>query len=455
MKMSRLVVCATLALAAVLSLDAAQASYTQKILYTLMGSADGGNPTGLLTADSEKNLYGVAGSGGSAECDNGNNNGAIGCGLVFEITPTGSELVLHTFLGATASDGASPVGGVIRNTAGTLFGATAQGGTAGPGQCTHGCGAVFSLTSTGTLTILHAFTGGSDGQGPSDGLLMDSKKNLYGMTLAGGSTSHCGDKDAPGCGTVFKVTAANKESVLHHFVGGSDDGAYPIGSLVEDSEGNLYGTTVAGGGTGSCGILTGEGCGIVFELAVNGTLSILHAFSGGSDGAYPTGALLFDSEGNLYGTTVGGGSDANCGVGPYGCGTVFKIAAVGGGESVLYAFQGGTDGGYPTSGVVADSDDNLYGVTAAGGGTGNCGFKNKKLTLKGCGTAFEIAAAGGESILHVFSGKKGAGGYPIFGLIQNKAGTFFGATTSGGVTGCTSGAGVLNCGTVYDLKLKK
>jgi uncharacterized repeat protein (TIGR03803 family) len=151
---------------------------------------------------------------------------------------------------------------------------------------------------------------------------------------------------------------------------------------------------------------------------------------------------------------VGGGSDTNCGVGPYGCGTVFKLA-VAGGESVVYAFKGGTtDGGYPASGVIADSGGNLYGVTAAGGGTGNCGFKFKP--IKGCGTAFEIAAAGGgESILHVFTGRKGAGGYPVFGLIQNKAGKFFGATTSGGVIGCSSGAGSLNCGTVFDMNLKK
>jgi len=454
MKTSRLVVCASLALAAAFSFGSAQASYTQKILYTLMGSSDGGNPTGLLSADSEGNLYGVAGSGGSTSCATGTKSAPTGCGLVFEVTTSGSELVLHTFLGVNSSDGASPVGGLIHNAAGTLFGATAQGGVAET-HCKIGCGTVFSLTSTGTLTVLYAFQSGNDGQGPSDGLLMDKKGNLYGMTMGGGGTYHCGDRDAPGCGTIFKVTSAGKESVLHRFAGGSDDGAYPIGSLIADAQGNLYGTTVAGGGTDSCGILSGAGCGVVFELATDGTLSILHAFTGGSDGAYPTGALMFDSEGNLYGTTVGGGSDANCGVGAYGCGTVFKIAAAGGGESVLYAFQGGSDGGYPTSGVVADSDDNLYGVTAAGGGTGNCGLKSKSLTVKGCGTAFEIAAAGGESILYVFKGTKGAGGYPIFGLIQNKAGKFFGATTSGGVTGCTSGAGKLNCGTVFDLSLKK
>jgi uncharacterized repeat protein (TIGR03803 family) len=453
MKTSRLLVCASLTLAAALSFSAAHAAYTEKILYTLMGSSDGGNPTGLLTADSKGNLYGVAGVGGNTSCKTGMEN-TDGCGVVFELAPTtGDEVVLHTFnfTGVSGSDGASPVGGVIRDAAGTLFGATAQGGAV-EAHCNHGCGTVFSLTSSGTLTLLHSFTGGSDGQGPAAGLLRDTKGNLYGMTLTGGSSATCGDKDTPGCGTVFKVTSAGKESVLHVFGGGSDDGAYPIGSLVEDSAGNLYGTTVAGGSTGSCGILKRQGCGIVFELAANGTLSILHAFTGGSDGAYPTGALMFDSQGNLYGTTVGGGSDANCGVGPYGCGTVFKLP-VAGGESVLYAFQGGTDGGYPTSGVIADSDDNLYGVTAAGGGTGNCGFKFKP--IKGCGTAFEIAAAGGESILHVFTGKKGAGGYPIFGLIRNKAGKFFGATTSGGVIGCSGGAGPLNCGTVFDMTLKK
>jgi len=287
-----------------------------------------------------------------------------------------------------------------------------------------------------------------DGASPVAGLIADAKGNLYGTTYGGGTI---------GDGNVFRLAPDGTETSLYSFCTKTHcaDGLWPLAGLVADAQGNLYGTTVAGGGTDSCGILSGAGCGVVFELATDGTLSILHAFTGGSDGAYPTGALMFDSEGNLYGTTVGGGSDANCGVGAYGCGTVFKIAAAGGGESVLYAFQGGSDGGYPTSGVVADSDDNLYGVTAAGGGTGNCGLKSKSLTVKGCGTAFEIAAAGGESILYVFKGTKGAGGYPIFGLIQNKAGKFFGATTSGGVTGCTSGAGKLNCGTVFDLSLKK
>src|ERR1700733_13921640 len=311
MKTSRLIVCATLTLAAVMSFDTARAGYSEKALYTLMGSSDGGNPTGLLTADSAGNLYGVAATGGNTSCSIGSDS-TNGCGVVFQVEPkTGSETVLHTFdfTGVSGSGGASPVGGVLRNKAGTLFGATAQGGAV-EAHCNHGCGTVFSLTSTGTLTLLHSFTGGSDGQGPSAGLLMDTKGDLYGMTVTGGSTTTCGDKDTPGCGTVFKVTSAGKETVLHAFRGGSNDGAYPIGSLVADTQGNLYGTTVAGGSTGSCGILKRQGCGIVFELSANGTLTILHAFSGGSDGAYPTGALMFDTQGNLYGTTVGGGSDA-------------------------------------------------------------------------------------------------------------------------------------------------
>lgn len=454
MKTSRLVAFASLSLAAALSLSAAHAGYAEKALYTFMGSGDGGNPTGLLTADTAGNLYGVTAIGGNTACSTGSEN-TDGCGVVFEVSSTtGSQQVLHTFdfTGVSGSDGAQPVGGVIRNKAGTLFGATAQGGAVA-GPCHHGCGAVFSLTSSGTLTLLHSFTSGTDGEGPSAGLYMDKTGNLYGMTLTGGSTTTCGDKDTPGCGTVFKVTPSGGESVLHHFVGGKTDGAYPIGSLIANSGGNLYGTTVAGGSTGSCGILKREGCGIVFKLASNGTLTILHSFAGGSDGAYPTGALMFDSEGDLYGTTVGGGSDANCGVGPYGCGTVFKIAAAGG-ESVIYAFQGGAaDGGYPTSGVIADTAGDLFGVTAAGGGTGNCGFKFKP--IKGCGTAFEIAAAGGETILHVFTGKKGAGGYPMFGMIQNKAGKFFGTTVSGGVAGCSGGAGPLGCGIVFDMAFKK
>jgi uncharacterized repeat protein (TIGR03803 family) len=317
MKLSGLVVCASLALAAAFTLGAAHASTTEKILYTFMTGTGGGVPTGALTADSTGNLYGVTGAGGDATCPSGT-KGKGGCGVVFEVTPSGTPSVLYTFKGVSSHDGATPVGGVLRNTSGTLFGTTAQGGSR-ESSCKTGCGTVYSLTSTGTLTILHAFKSGDDGQGPSIGLLMDSKGNLYGTTAAGGGANPCGDTGAPGCGTIYKVTSAGKESILHSFAGGSDDGAYPIGSLIADSKGNFYGTTVAGGGTDSCGILPGQGCGIVFKLATNGTLTILHAFTGGSDGAYPTGTLLFDSHGDIYGTTVGGGSDANCGVGPYSC----------------------------------------------------------------------------------------------------------------------------------------
>lgn len=435
-------VCSGLALAASMMLFDASAKCAESVLYSFMGAKDGGIPTGILAADGAGNLYGVTGEGGTKRCSSSVNN-ATGCGTVFEVTASGKETVLHAFTGG--SGGASPVGGVIRDASGNLYGATGQGGLT-EAHCGHGCGTVFKLTAAGKLKILYAFTGGSDGQGPSDGLLADGAKNLYGMTITGGISGNCGDRGTPGCGVIFKLASNGTETILHTFTGGSGDGGYPLGSLIADSSGNLYGTTVVGGGTDGCGILLGQGCGIVFKLATDGTLSILHAFTGGSDGSYPTGALLFDATGNLYGTTVGGGSMVNCGIGPYGCGTVFKIAS-NGTETLLYIFKGGRDGGYPTSGVIAGKAGIFYGVTGAGGSKSKCGLRFNPI---GCGVIFELTTGGSEQVLHTFTGKKGDGGYPLFGIIRNATGDIFSATSAGGIAGCSTGAGTLDCGTVVE-----
>ena len=157
-----------------------------------------------------------------------------------------------------------------------------------------------------------------------------------------------------GCGTVFKLSKDGAETVLYAFQGGSD-GAIPTAGVILDGSGNIYGTTLDGGFTGG---------GTVFKLSPDGTETQLHVFGGGSDGLLPYGGLVMDSEGDLYGTTGAGGGSTNCGSG--GCGTVFEINS-GGVESVIYAFQGGQDGADPQAGLVGDADGNYYGTTGEGG----------------------------------------------------------------------------------------
>jgi uncharacterized repeat protein (TIGR03803 family) len=160
------------------------------------------------------------------------------------------------------------------------------------------------LDTTGKLTVLYTFTGGNDGGIPSSGLIRDGAGNLYGTTVSGGAYQF---------GAIFKVSPTGKETVVHNFTGESD-GAYPWGGVIRDSSGNLYGTTNIGGSTTSnCG----GGCGVVYKLDTLGNLTVLHDFTDGSDGAYPYAGLVRDTPGNLYGTASFGGSG--------GQGTVFEV----------------------------------------------------------------------------------------------------------------------------------
>jgi uncharacterized repeat protein (TIGR03803 family) len=197
-----------------------------------------------------------------------------------------------------------------------------------------------------TFTVLHRFTG-NDGSFPEAGLVRDAAGNLYGTTLNGGDQNCSG-----GCGSVFKLDKTSKETILYSFTGGSD-GEYPNAGLVRDEAGNLYGTTVAGGvsGTGCPEYTT---CGVVFKLDTTGKETVLYTFTGGADGGTSYARLVRDSAGNLYGTTAGGGAFAS--------GVVFKLDATGH-ETVLHTFTGGADGGLPYAGLVRDSAGNLYGAT--------------------------------------------------------------------------------------------
>jgi uncharacterized repeat protein (TIGR03803 family) len=350
----------------------------ETVLYSFTGTnGDGANPAGGVIMDSAGNLYGTTAGGGSA-----------GGGTVFKLEPSGNKAVLYSFTGFTNGDGANPAAGLIMDSAGNLYGTTAIGGTSVncPPPFEYpvpiiGCGTVFKLDPSGKETVLYSFTGtNGDGANPEAGLIMDSAGNLYGTTTLGGVTSSffctvdvTGPPLTPGCGTVFKLDPSGKETVLYSFTGTNGDGANPVGGLIMDSAGNLYGTTQYGGITSSaCGgpvppLSPPAGCGTVFKLDPSGKETVLYSFTGSpNDGAQPVAGLIMDSAGNLYGTTVLGGSSCS-GFVPGGCGTVFKLDPSGK-ETVLYSFTGTIgDGPNPVAGLIIDSAGNLYGTTQFGG----------------------------------------------------------------------------------------
>lgn len=298
--------------------------------------------------------------------------------------------------------------------------------------------APFADASAYTETVLYRFKGGADGAIPMAGLLMDTSGALYGTTSEGGNASTlCIPQDAAGCGTVFKLTppAAGgtswKESILHRFSG--TDGGYPEARLIADSQGNLYGTTSAGGNTGSlCPAIGSTGCGVVFRLtppapgSAEWTRTVLHRFSG-TDGSSPVAALAASPGGVLYGTTFYGGAGSCHTVTVVGCGTVFSLTPPPGigawTETVLYRLSG-TAAASPAAGVILDSSGALYGTSAQGGD----GYNH--------GTVFKLTPpTGGQSlwtktILHRFDSMNGAN--PWASLLMDAAGALYGTTQSGG-----------------------
>ena len=338
---------------------------------------------------------------------------AVLAGLLMVVSPAWawSEHVLYSFSN-DGTDGFTPYSSLIFDASGNLYGTTALGGT-------YGCGAVFELSPAGqswTETIIYSFqNNGSDGCEPYAGLIFDQAGNLYGTTYAGGNA---------GQGTVFKLLPSGngqwQEKVLQRFAGSR--GAYPAAGLTFDSAGNLYGTTVEGGTGASCT----AGCGVVFELiptAKGGwNEAVLYSFAGGNgDGAWPFSRVILDASGNVYGTTFAGGQSF--------AGTVFELTPSGGGqwsETVLYSFNHNRkDAVEPMAGVVFDTAGNLYGTTSSGGR-----FQQ--------GTVFELspgASGWNETILHSFNNNGKDGCQPYDGLVISPAGRLYGTTFSGGSSG--------------------
>jgi uncharacterized repeat protein (TIGR03803 family) len=312
---------------------------TYTVLYSFAGGTDGAAPMGYLFRDAQQNLYGVTANGGDPSC------GSLGCGTVFKLGKS-AETVVERFRGT--SNGQSPVS-VMRDENGNLYGATQSGGT-------YGYGAVFKLSAAGQKSVLYDFAGGNTGMDPFSALIRDDVGNLYGTTTAGGNMTAC---PFNGCGTVYKLDKNGVHTILHNF-SGLPDGEYPVAGLVRDAAGNFYGTTSAGG-TGACL----GGCGVVFEIDNQGRETVLHDFSGAPyDGATPSASLTLDAAGNMYGTTAAGGTSN--------AGTVFRLDRRGA-MTLLHSFTGLTDGGKPLSSVTRDSAGNLYGTTNAGGSTA-CGY---------------------------------------------------------------------------------
>jgi uncharacterized repeat protein (TIGR03803 family) len=315
---------------------------TETTLYSFGANVTDGwepGPNADLIMDSAGNLYGTTEYGGANGC---------GCGTVFKIDAAGTETILHSFGGSP--DGGEPYAGLIMDSAGNLYGTTMHGGA-------NGGGTVFKLDAAGTETILYSFgANNTDGLQPLTGLVMDRAGNLYGTTYEGGY----------GNGTVFKVSAAGTETILYAFGANPDDGYYPNAGLIMDSAENLYGTTVYS---------IGPGNGTVFEIGASGAETDLYYFGEGFTGGYaavavgmlPFGGVTMDGAGNLYGTTLNGGTnDESTG----GDGTVYKIAGDGT-ETVLYSFGASTtDGKGPYAGLIVDSAGNLYGTTVNGGTNG-------------------------------------------------------------------------------------
>jgi uncharacterized repeat protein (TIGR03803 family) len=393
-------------------------SHFYGVLHAFKGPPDAAYGWAGMVLAKDGNLYGTTWAGG----DHANCKGGLGagCGALFRLDSSGKETVIYNFVGTPG-----PIhlrGPLLPAGDGAFYGFTEKGGTAhicyqGGGN---GCGTAFKLTKDGKLKVLYNFGsqgGWSDAIWPDGGPIRDESGNLYGTSSAGGTNQN---------GTIFEIGNDGTERVLYRFTDGADGGG-PASSLVRDSVGNLYGVTAHGGG--ACG------CGTVFMLDPNGVLTVLYTFQGGTDGGNPVAGLIRDRAGNLYGTAALFG-DSACDNG-YGCGVVFELAPDGT-ETVLHTFFSSPDGALPVSQLEKDAQGNLYGTTWLGGNS-TCA------NGIGCGVVFEVTKDGRERVLHRFGGKDGM--YPWGRVSFDASGNLVGETQQGGRLGlCPNG-----CGLIYTL----
>ncbi len=391
---------------------------TDSVLYDFNGGSAGGYPNSGLAADAAGNLYGTAQLGGtSSGCGV---FGVYSCGVVFELSPNGSGWtysVVYAFTGG--ADGATPYSTPAIDSRGSLYVTTSAGGG------TANAGTLVQLTPNGngmwTLTILHTFGSGTDGADPRAGVTIRGNV-LYGTTTSGGTESTCGAFGDTPCGTVYQmvpITATHwVERVIYNFTGQSD-GSAPLGGVIFDAAGYLYGTTSQGG----------SGGGAVYRLAPGSSPlggwqeETLHAFTGGGDGGYSYSKLAFDSAGNMYGTTSAGGSS--------GLGTVFQLQPAGGGWTfgTLHSFTDTPDAAVPEAGVLVQGNT-LYGTSYNGGTSLTCGpFGDTP-----CGTVYQLVNNDGtwtESVTYSFTGAPDAA-QPSADLYADQTGNLYGTGLYGG-----------------------
>lgn len=327
---------------------------------------------------------------------------------------------LTTLASFNFNNGAAPIAQLVQGADGNFYGTTQQGGNIGtPGFCSSsnvpGCGGVFKVTPAGVLTALYLFCAQSnctDGSEPSAGLVQGPDGNFYGTTVQGGSNdTNC----LYGCGTVYKITPNGALTTLYSFcsLANCADGASPWGTLIFGSDGNLYGTTSGGGGPTYSGT--------VFKITPQGVLTTLHTFNR-NDGAAPYGSLVQATDGSFYGTTE---------LGPDNASTIFKISPDGI-FTMLHTLYG-TEGNFVQAGLIQATDGNFYGAASAGGASN-------------WGTVFQVTPAGALTVLHTFCPQENCiDGYAPQALVQATDGYLYGVTPGGGTPNqCISG-----CGTIF------